>query len=520
MRVSYIIRQVNSWFARVVNDPDRWDQRLQRAAGGKDFRVAFVLLFASGVIWLTRRILSLLMRAGHTISCFMLRQMEYDADSYQYKVAGSDNFVPTHFRIRTLQMAAQTALGDMRESWRSGRLPEDYPDFVTRKAGMLSQPVLQQLQQAIANGKTKTFDTHPADADRGRAALDANAPGVFNVAAPAARLFADFPRLSRELTRFYYEKQHHLALRDQNLVNNDESSNESAANLQRQQALQAFLFGVNTGFFPIIFSPDELAPPADWKESVKRLRAARDRLAGAAMLAQLEVKQHANADAVWSKAASAHYLLACGFTVPAQQFGLSAATPEATKRNLNTSNAEMDRTGIALKVFAEAAGIENAAALRQEVLQLASTLAALGQVLDPAHKIRRRLPALDLMLANRKNHKQPAKVDDQIRIVAGELRSLLDQIQAKLQTVLYPFPHARGQISLAEYARTDTQVADALQTILNESRAGLDRLFGLYYRILGQLALIATKVEAHLKILNPELEPPVIQVPPRLESAR
>ena len=82
MRLSYVIRKINFWFARVVYQRDEWDLNLERAARGIDWRVGLVLHGARGCVWLTRRILWGLMQAGHAISCFMLRQMEYDADTY------------------------------------------------------------------------------------------------------------------------------------------------------------------------------------------------------------------------------------------------------------------------------------------------------------------------------------------------------------------------------------------------------------------------------------------------------
>ena len=74
---------------------------------------------ARGCVWLTRRILWGLMHAGNAISCFMLQQMEYDADSYEAKVAGSDAFEETASKLRLLNVATQTAYEDVRQSWAS-----------------------------------------------------------------------------------------------------------------------------------------------------------------------------------------------------------------------------------------------------------------------------------------------------------------------------------------------------------------------------------------------------------------
>jgi Zn-dependent protease with chaperone function len=117
MRLTYVIRNINFWFARVVYERDKWDISLEQSAKSVDIRLGIILHGARGCVWLTRRILWLLMHAGTAISCFMLRQMEFDADSYEAKVAGSEAFESTATRLRVLNVATQVALEDVRQSW-------------------------------------------------------------------------------------------------------------------------------------------------------------------------------------------------------------------------------------------------------------------------------------------------------------------------------------------------------------------------------------------------------------------
>src|SRR5439155_10482094 len=92
-----------------------------------------MLHLARGCVWLTRRILWALMHAGHAISWFMLRKMEYAADSYEAKLAGSDAFEITASRLRVLNVATQIAYEDVRQSWASNRLPENLPLLIDHK---------------------------------------------------------------------------------------------------------------------------------------------------------------------------------------------------------------------------------------------------------------------------------------------------------------------------------------------------------------------------------------------------
>ena len=79
MRLSYVVRSVNAWFWRLVYERDDWDEALVRGCEEGD-RLAIFLYLALLCVWLTRGVLWLLMAVGHALSCFMLRQMEYDAD--------------------------------------------------------------------------------------------------------------------------------------------------------------------------------------------------------------------------------------------------------------------------------------------------------------------------------------------------------------------------------------------------------------------------------------------------------
>src|SRR4051794_18179220 len=112
MRLTYVVRSVNHWFARVVYERDQWDIGLERTAKSIDLRIGVILHLARAAVWLTRKILWALMHAGHAISCFMLRQMEFDADSYECKLAGSDTFAETTARIQTLGIASRHAFSD------------------------------------------------------------------------------------------------------------------------------------------------------------------------------------------------------------------------------------------------------------------------------------------------------------------------------------------------------------------------------------------------------------------------
>lgn len=117
LRLTGLVRGINGWFARVVFERDRWDETIEKWSSEGDVRLTLVVMLARGAIWVSRLALSGLMMAGHAISCFMMRQMEYDADSYEIKFAGSDAFTATFVRLRELNAGAQFGYKDMSNAW-------------------------------------------------------------------------------------------------------------------------------------------------------------------------------------------------------------------------------------------------------------------------------------------------------------------------------------------------------------------------------------------------------------------
>ena len=67
MRVSWVIRNVNMWFSRVVYERDEWDDWLVEASEETDFRVGWIFWVARMAVGLSRGILWCFMMISH---CF------------------------------------------------------------------------------------------------------------------------------------------------------------------------------------------------------------------------------------------------------------------------------------------------------------------------------------------------------------------------------------------------------------------------------------------------------------------
>jgi len=206
MRLSYVVRGINGWFARVVYERDSWDMLLEHwAQDAEDWRIMIVVNLARLGVWFSRLFLLLLMMIGHGVSCFLLRQMEYDADSYEIKLAGSAVFETTVRRLAILGEALGKAYKEMRTTWNmSRRLPDNFPAYLMRQEGTIPIAIRDRIQDTLGLAHTGLFDTHPSDGDRIRRARQAAEPGVFHPDLPASVLFSNFEGASRQITLLHY----------------------------------------------------------------------------------------------------------------------------------------------------------------------------------------------------------------------------------------------------------------------------------------------------------------------------
>jgi hypothetical protein len=330
MRLTVIVRSINGWFARVVYERDQWDEWLARVSQQGDWRLVAVLALARGAVWLSRKILTGLMIAGHAISCFMLRQMEYDADCYEVKLAGSDTFAETFLRLKELGAASQFAHYELADGLRRGRVPVDLASYVSLRVGSL--PV--ELHAAIrkSEGKTGVFDTHPCDADRLRAADGLGLAGIIDGGhAPATSLFGQFEDLSARVTRDYYQHELGLETGQLTLVATDQAVTQMTQRQERQQTLAAFFGDCLSAYRPLRLDIPQGLTVADLTLASETAAAEMRTLAGAELAGKyntfgtLEGRKNA--------AFSAETLLQAGFTsVDAASFGLENVSPYETAR--------------------------------------------------------------------------------------------------------------------------------------------------------------------------------------------
>jgi len=139
-------------------------------------------LLARAAVWMTRRVLWLLMVAGHGLSCLLSREMERDADRYEARLVGGTTKA-TALQQLELLMVADLVVDHEIETGELGRLPDDLPALVAARARALPPTVIRRIRNAAFSRETGLFDTHPSIRDRieraqreGRGCVQIDAP--------------------------------------------------------------------------------------------------------------------------------------------------------------------------------------------------------------------------------------------------------------------------------------------------------------------------------------------------------
>lgn len=207
MRLSFVIRMINCWFYRVIYERDAWDVWLARwALETNDWRSMLVAAFIHFAVWISRSLLKVLMWFGHGVCCFLLRQMEYDADSYSIQTAGSGAFEEMTKRLKVLAEATGNTYHIIDAAWRLKEiLPDDFPAFLIRQESKIPADRRTYLEDTAGMSRTGIFSSHPSAGDRIRRARRAGRPGIFHLTLPARMLFANFEAASKQVTLAHYK---------------------------------------------------------------------------------------------------------------------------------------------------------------------------------------------------------------------------------------------------------------------------------------------------------------------------
>ena len=527
MRLSYVIGSVNHWFARVVYERDAWDARLERWQAESASGWGMVILAVSkGFIWLSRRILWMLMHVGAAVSAFLSRQMEFNADLHQARVSGSRVFRATHMRLPLLSVAWNQTTAYLGEMWRERRLVDDVVElFMVEVDRLTAAPeVTEQIEDAVGQEETGTFDTHPATSDRIRAVEEGSHPPRMDDERPAASLIRDFDALCREVTLGFYEGTLGEPVEARALVTTSEAVVEQEGRIESSKALDTWF--METPLMWMGFAPQESEEGvADLDEAERRLSEVRRQMAAGrdevveGMGRLDELAQARTAAAVYVRCLDAgmkegdavrldglrleegedpdDHLLAMEGSLRQARSRLSAHVRTACRRmDVALSASEHDTVR---------AGVTRGADTLARLPRLLEALSALVGVWGRVRVVNQYLPELGVLLQVTGARAEGAMLEE-IRSLWEAIHLQLEHVGRELDGVVYPYDHADETIDLGGYVLPE--LPPPSMDAANAGAAAAEAVSVLYGRIWADLAALALEVEDLVGVRPPELEAP------------
>jgi Zn-dependent protease with chaperone function len=514
MRAAYLIRQINAWFFRVVYERDKWDVALEMASEDEQTGVAMVMIFymARLAVWLTRRLLWVLMAAGNALSCFMGRQMEFDADRYETRLVGSEVVLELMRRLRQLNLGSDVAIKQIREKWSKERkLFDQIPDFIVSRADEITAEAQEKLHASLLKRRTRLFDWHPSDAERIQRAVAAREPGIFHCTQPATSLFADFPELSRRITLNYYQSVFGRQISSEQFISTQQlkASTEHDYAADRAQILRYF-HGIATELRPVIIAESKSLLVRQPANVLSELRECRQQMEDSSS----SVAPAFDAFIQWQnrlfQAEQAAQMLQAGFQFEPAEFGLpeddfdvAQAEAQAALQSLDAELEPFETAGKTrltdsiqlLRLPEFSAHIPDAAKLQDEARAMIWVLSRLGDVFEPLLELRKLCATLEAVFVYRRNQPAAENVAPVVENLCTEIQERVNIIQEKTSQIRYPFHHATEQVMVNEYARNKSYHSDPVELALREGQSHSEKLLNLYVRLLASLIVIGEEVE-------------------------
>jgi len=545
MRVTYIIRSISFWFERVVYEEDEWDERIRRWSRNWDFRIGIILLFARLFIWITRKILWVLMLFGHAISSFMLRQMEYDADRYETHLVGSEVFESTTQRMVELSLAHEWAFQDLGNGWEEGCLVDNLPALILANERQIPQDVKQKVLKAhLNNARTGFLHTHPCDLDRVRSARKIKTEPLFKLdishgkieslieeakvkdrgktftfSPPATVLFKDFSLRARRVSLDYYRGIFGKEVMPKNLVSVEAMVKSSDEEWEYSRALNRFSQGQFTVLRPMGLPQNCIQARVDYNKIPTMLKSVRELIMNSAGDYHERLKEFNSLEIRIIEAFQNRALLDGGIHLSTAEVKATETVFQEVEQGKRLAVIDelipfekllRDRMVTALQLLnvqSVVAKIDIGDEPKRTAEKFIKTVHALENQLSAVRDLQIAYQQLAVLVNRLEGQEDNEKLVRQVRLKMEDLRQILARLRRLLMNITYPFEHTQAHMTLGEFAIADVPGKDELGPLLERAYEAVDRLFRVYARLVSRLAHLVELVENVLG-LPPLPEPP------------
>jgi Zn-dependent protease with chaperone function len=517
MKGSLLIRLMVAFFAKVVFERDRLDERLARMGGSASAFKRMVAWAAGWLIELARGVLWLMMVSGELLCCGVLRRMEYDADRIEAHVAGTREFLATSRLLVFLSIAARRARYDLGDAWEQRRLADDLPRLIVAHARQLAE-YRDDILKTLDDQQTSWFDTHPSHADRVRNVQETGATGLLTCDVSAKHLFGDFGALCRRASETLYRSIVGEALDKGRLIPTAELVEQRKGERASFKALRRFFREGLAPSRPILPTDEALEPVAAGREAkvVKDLNAARDEMLAMAEWAPASAEQFERSSAALVanrvRTSMASILPFKGASRMAREAVRDRKTHEPLRlrsmhelipfevaaRKRLTAGLRLAQSAAYRPKGAAADATTNSGEGLRSIPQLIAVCRALHPLVEGVEKLRELCIGMGMFFTAYDDEQPYPPLVRKILDLSGEARLLLSRLRGSLADRPFPFAHAKQGLSLGAALVEEIPKADDPAAVHAVGTSAVDRFFDVTYRALAELAEHAERVERAL----------------------
>jgi hypothetical protein len=465
MSGSYLIRRLTFFFAQIVFQRDKLDERLAKNRHSLNALRQGMYWLLLGPIEAARGVLCLMLVIGEVLTCGVLRRMEYDADRMEALVAGTGDFIQTSHSLAFLALAGQLSRADLAESWEERRVADDLPRLIVANGKHLSS-TRRDLLARVERQKTRWLDTHPAHTDRIRAVESIGCAGLMQCDSPATRLFANFDGLCQRATQAFYRGTLGDKFKEAKLISTADYSAERLAQRQAYRALTRFMRGHVLAMQPIFPNSQAEVPVEDVPQAIAALNNTRQAMLKTAQTLSPRIGSFQK-DAALIAAARAQMSLCRAFHRTPQVTRLESRAGKALRK----TEPHHAATRATYQPFVTAARARLTTALRllqsdlpnpragggegywsqkrSRAAELISVCRALEPFVGPMNRLGELTIAIRVLMPSY-NPRQPHQpLIRKILETTNEMADILRNLWHGLSSVPYPFDHAADGASIA-----------------------------------------------------------------------
>ncbi len=196
-----LARGVWRWFESRSNEPDLWDERIEKMATEEEGVAGAWYWALAGGAPMIRKCLWLGERGEAIVVSPLERQWALDADYYAIRLTGGNVFEQALRRLRVIRSAWRATLERARQDRADGKSIPNLPKVLADNLKRMPSHVEAQLAATADSHETERFSKLPSDRDRIAAARKVRAIRLFECELASVQLFDDFETLGRKVTR-------------------------------------------------------------------------------------------------------------------------------------------------------------------------------------------------------------------------------------------------------------------------------------------------------------------------------